>query len=265
MKLSKILFGAVAAAAVMGLVSCGDDPNGMIKGSGNKYTIDYTNNSEEVSRGYKETGMKHAGALVKITFNDEETVLNGESAAGVMGTIFNLHDSDSENAEKGAVDFYIIGMRDDGMYYVSEYKNISDLNAKNFGATTSANAANGEAWEEEIVALSNSTFVTLPKDEDGNKYVYLYNRALLNGSYDWAVLDLTADELKEFDIDSYKTTGSYSGTKLASGNISGAFDVCDEGKQPQNKLAVYANVYVGATLSGVWNYNDMYLEAEVIE
>ncbi len=273
MKLSKILFGAVAVAAVMGLVSCGgDDPNGMIKGSGKKYTIDYTNDSTVVSRGYKETGMKHAGALVKVTFNKEDLV-NGKynsgsdaNAAGVMGTIFNLHDADSDNAEKGAVDFYIIGIRDDGNYYMSKFENITDLQGNNFGANTTNDASAGEPKETEIVKLNiGVNKVTLPTNTDTNPYAYIYYRALADGSYDWAILDMTDDEAKAFEIDDFATTNSYSGTVLAHGNISDVFDACDEGKQPQNKLAVYANVYAGATLSGVWNYGDMYLEAEVIE
>ena len=270
MKLSKILFGAVAGAAVLGLVSCGgNDDNNMIKGAGSKYKIDYTNTSDEVSRGYKETATKHAGGLVKITFNTECacTVNNDyDNAAGMMGTIFGLENSTSENAPDGAVDFYIMGVSNTGWTYISKYENITDLSAKNFGAKTTANAANGEAKETELRSLTSGNKIDLT-NTDGVKTIYLYERALIDGSYDCAFLELTDDEADAFKVEDYTTkTSTLPGlVNNARVNIPGAFDACDEGAQPQKKLAVYANVYAGNTLSGVWNYVNTYKEAEVIE
>ncbi|MBQ3966750.1 MAG: hypothetical protein II684_07970, partial [Treponema sp.] len=71
----KVLFGAAILAMVFGFASCKneDDANEMIKGSGSNYTIAYTNDSSETSRGYSSTKMGHDGALVKFTFKSPST------------------------------------------------------------------------------------------------------------------------------------------------------------------------------------------------
>jgi hypothetical protein len=92
MKFSKVLLGsAVLAAAAIGFMGCADDddPNDMISGSNNNYSIEYTNDSTETSRGYNSTNLKHAGSLVKVNFDASST-----TQGGVMGMIFDLHDGD---------------------------------------------------------------------------------------------------------------------------------------------------------------------------
>ena len=267
MKLSKILFGAVAAAAVMGLVSCGDG----IIGGGKKYTINKTNESEtDIVRYYNDTAMKHAGALVKVTFKsdcvDSKSKVYG---TGMMGTIFGLETKDGANT------FFILSVSDKGNYYVSKFSGVTNFNAYNFGASDKADATEGTE-EYEIVSLDQNVTVTLQseKDDEDNetgKYIYLYERALVDGSYDWAILSMTDEQVEAFDIDSYSTTGSYKSyaTVLKSGNIpatkTGYDEVDSESKITQKKVAVYANVYPKNTLVGEWYYKAMYKEAEVIE
>ena len=275
MKLSKILLTAVAAVSVIGFASCGGNS---ITGGGKKYKINLTNESEtEVKRYYNDTATKHAGGLVKITFNSD--CINNKSTdnaktygTGMMGTIFGFEDSVDENATKGSHDFYIIGISDEGNYYVSRYVNIkdSDLEQPNFGATAvdSIDTSSGKPQEKVYIALASSTKTSLDKDDDGNKYIYLYERALKDGSYDWAVLKMTDEQVKSFNIDTYSTSGSYKdcATVVNSGNIPNAFTAVEsESKITQKKLAVYANVYQTNTLVGEWYYIDMYKEAEVIE
>ena len=269
MKLSKILFGVVAAAAVMGFVSCGDG----IIGGGKKYTINYTNDSDDIYRKYNDTALKHAGGLVKVTFKggDEgcKNTSNHDYGTGMMGTIFGFEDSVDENAPAGAHDFYIMSISENGNYYVSKFVNIKDddLEKSNFGATTvsTINTTSGEPQEKVYVTLNSTNQTTLLTDGD-DKIIYLYERALIDGSYDYAILKLTEEQVEEFAIEDYKTSGSYIGTKVIQGNIPNAFTAVDsESKLTQKKLAVYANVYPKNTLVGEWYYMDTYKEAEVIE
>ena len=102
--LKNIAVAALAGAMVFGLVSCGagdDDPNNMINGSNKVYTIDYTNESKDVSRGYNTTAYKHAGAAVQLDFENASNTVGG----GVMGLIFDLEEKD------GAKSFNVIGVK----------------------------------------------------------------------------------------------------------------------------------------------------------
>ena len=68
--MKKIAAVTIAAAALFAFAGCSDDedPNEMITGSNKNYEIDYTNTTEEISRGYHSTAYKHAGAAVQLDF-----------------------------------------------------------------------------------------------------------------------------------------------------------------------------------------------------
>ena len=269
MKLSKILFGAVAAAAVMGLVSCGgDDPNGMIKGSGKKYTIDYENNENAVSRGYKDTATKHAGALVKVTFEDIAQTADATSnvMGGVMGCIFDL--KDGENGK----DFSVIGIQNKNnilKYYISSYTGVSDLQANNFGAPSDNYAGDGVAAE---TVVKDSTVISdsLKDTTDDNLAVYIYfvQTATAEDDYDYNVYILpksvvdTVAKIKDADLgvlkDEEGNAIDISTYKVGTCNTSYT-------SLTQKDFAVYANVYAYSSVSGTWNILDTYKEAEVIE
>ena len=138
--MKKIAVAVFAGAMVFGLASCGgagdDDPNKMIKGSNKVYTIDYTSETEENSRGYNATAYKHAGAAVQLDFENVSNTFNG----GVMGLIFDLEEKD------GVKSFNIIGVKandaNGGLgYYVSRFENVTDIQAVNFGTDLKENPA----------------------------------------------------------------------------------------------------------------------------
>ena len=274
MKLSKILLGAVACAAVLGLMSCvNGDPNGMIKGSGSTYTIDYTNEADTVSRGYKKTAMQHAGGLVKVSFEE-----GSDSDGGVMGFIFDLNGTATN-------DFYCIGIRDSGKYYVSKFEGVKYLQAKNFGATDEKEYKTEGAKEtvyaytdgfvpdeidgvvEKADNCSSKSQISLSTDsETKSKYVYIYALCDETGAFNWKILNSSAtDKIKNLSDKEFTelTASIASEMVLAEGTIPAS----DTGytKQVQNSLAVYANVYSTKTLNGTWNFVGTYKEAEVIE
>ena len=252
---------ALLGALVFGLASCAesDDPNGMIKGSGKHYEIDYTNELPAVqantSRGYKTTKLNHAGGLVKITFDNLSSV-----DGGVMGFIFDFK-------KKGdAREFFVIGLKNNKKYYVSKFTNVTDLQAENFGTKLADNPAH----ETTIVPDSESSeiFGTLsgdfPTDADGNKYAYVYAKCKVDGSYDWAILNDSATEkvsgLSDKEFTALEVTDDM---YLAHGNISNT--ITEYTGETQNNLAVYANVYGQGTLTGSWDFVGTYKEVEIDE
>lgn len=266
--MKKLLSVVAAALVALTFVGCDgllqkDDTEGAIKGSGKKYTVEYNNESSDAYRAYKATTLKHAGALVKVTFDSEDV------GTSKMGVIFDLKDAVSgvKDADGNVGrDFYCIGIgAGDKSYYVSKFTNIVDIQAKNFGATTTATG--NDPKEVEIVTWTQNNFTTLPAAaEDGTVSVYVYYKALTDGSFDYKILNITDEVAKAFDL----KTGTFdSSVILFEGNTlakAGAeFDACDEGKQPQNKVAFYAQIAAGKELKGSWNVIGTYLEAEDAE
>lgn len=170
----------------------GDGTEGAIRGADNNYKVDYTNNGSAAYREYQETALKHAGALIKVTYGKESANLS----ASKMGVIFDLKDSKTTGVTNGK-DFYVVGIGANNTYYVSKFTNIVDIQAYNFGATTTATGT--DAKEVEIVALpSSGTNITLPAATDEGTSVYVYYKLIKDGSFDWAILDLTAEQVKDF-------------------------------------------------------------------
>ncbi len=251
----KVLMGLAVAAVAFALTGClQDDTEKAIKGSGSKYSIDYTNEGTQNYRAYKSTGLSHAGALVKVTFDKD-----CDAGVSKMGVIFDLQER-KVNKQK-LRDFNIIGIAKDGKYYVSRLTNIEDIQDENFGAVV--NAATGPS-EKELVSIDLGEKVTMSTDSDGNYFVYVWYKANLNGTYSWALLNMTDDQAKTFD----KNAGDIpaGAATLASGTIANAFDaVTEASKLPQRKISVYAMIKPGKTLTGKWNIVGKYLEAEDAE
>ncbi len=253
----KILLGMVATAAIIGFVGCKatvDDPEEAITGSGNDYSVDYDNTSgTENYRAYHSTDLKHAGALVKVTFDKKDV------GSSKMGVIFDLHDNTTNGDAK---DFYIIGLGTSSTrnFYVSKFTNVTQLREDNFGTKLTENPAK----EKIIVDLGDEDLTIPAADADGKVTMYVYFKAFNNGSYEYAVLnitDTTADTIKISETSLSKlTTDLQASNILTSGTISNAFTGTTI---PQNQLAVYAMITPGAHLTGSWKYS-MYKEAEEI-
>ena len=275
----KILLGLVATATVIGLAGCKqiDDEKKAIDGSGNNYSVDYTNDGTGTYRAYKSTSLKHAGALVKVTFNEPNA-----NNASKMGLIFDLH----ENADKSK-SFYIIGLAGTptANCYISKMENITDIQASNFGASTTATGTNPKEtiiWNPD--ASQGIGSITRPAAvSDGSVSYYVYYKAFPNGTgdttgkghYEWGVFDFTEAQaetakamMKKENATEEATLARLAaianGVKLQGGTISSAFDITGT-TVPQNQIAVYANILEKKSLKGKWKFLDMYKEAEEIE
>lgn len=169
-----------------------DDTEGVIKGFDNKYTVEYENKGSSLYRAYKETTFNHAGAVIKVTFD------NASVGASKMGVIFDLK---ANATDKNAKDFYIIGLNPSAKnsavanFYVSKYTNVTDIQAENFGTKLATNPAK----EVEIVGLNTKNNITVPAaDAEGKVSFYVYFKLMEDGSFDYAVLDMTDDDLANF-------------------------------------------------------------------
>ncbi len=272
----KILLGLTAAAAVLTIVGCktSDDTEHAITGSNNDYSVDYTNGGSDAYRAYESTAMKHAGALVKVTFENPEA-----GNFSKMGVIFDLHDNEADNSAK---DFYIIGLASTTTdnYYISKFTNVTQLQAVNFGTELESNrAVETVIWD---TSKSNGIgTITRPSPaEDGSVSYYVYYKAFANdghstnqtdstkGYYEVAVYNFT-DAQAEAAKALMKTDAANAaalGTPIRAAQIiPNAFDLGTNNAVVQNQIAVYAKIDAGKTLKGKWKFLDMYKEAEEIE
>ena len=268
--MKKIAVAVFAGAMVFGLASCGgvgDDPEGAIKGSGSKYSIDYTNEDTKVYRAYKDTAFKHAGACVQIDFLN---VTDETKKAGVMGLIFDLVEEDGKKS------FNVIGLRtadaSGGLqYYVSRFENVTDIQAQNFGASEPGYEGNG-AKETQIVktwGTANGNF------DSESKTVTVYPYAILKevseGKFQYECY-LLQNKIKKLDSDGTPIDEDDKKVILDS-NKAVKIDT-DYTKLTQTNFAVYANVYAKSdkageercgTLQGTWTYRGDYKEVGVDE
>lgn len=274
MKFSKKVLAAFSALAMivasLAVTSCkavsDDDVNEMIKGSNNNYSIDFTNETGETSRGFKATTFKHSGAVVKVTINDPATNPNG-----VMGIIFDLTE---ENKKKS---FNVVGLRTKGSdgtmkAYVSRFENISNINASNFGASTSA--SEGEAKETVFGALDT---IDVPKIYDSTAKTTSVYVIVIHG--DGAIpnrADGSIPYYVYFTDTPVKISNAGKVTKEDGSNFDLPSPVAtiptNYREVVQKQLAVYANVYrkghnetgwTGAstgTFKGTWQYHGDYKE-----
>lgn len=273
----KILFGLVAAAAVLSLASCGikkDDPEGIIKGTAGNYSVNYKYENADTDatyRAYKPTGFKHAGVLAKVTFDKNDLANIGNSKLGV---IFGLKEKKyNGNTVK---DFYIIGLgaETNGKYYISKYTNINDIQAVNFGAPEGGASA-GTLGEKEDV-LVNISSITLSTDNEGNEYAYIWFQVYQNGSIEIKIGDIEDDDVTDWSsktdyqkVDQapkFKTGAkTYTIPKSSTEYEEWAPANQTQINAPQDYMAIYARVQGSKTLNGKVKFVKDFCEAEDIE
>ena len=291
MKLSKILLTTVAAAAVIGLTSCGsgdDDPNKMIKGSNSKYSIDYTNDSTKISRGYCDTYYNHAGAAVQFTFENQSTKTAG---SGVMGLIFDLAGSKKETRSFDVVGVKTVDGSNKLQYYISRYTGVVDIQDDNFGAYKK-----GENGHTEDGPATEIVYEKAFQDAEGKKdgdtvtvTAYAIQKKMEQAGKDTKNIDYAAGEwvykvyllnndIKKLDKDGNLIDKDGKKVELEEKYCLATIATGYTGDKPtQNKLAVYANVYPSereagdegitgcGTLTGTWTFHGDYYACDVEE
>jgi hypothetical protein len=258
----KVLMGLALAGAVLALAGCvpqADDTEKAIKkNSLTKYTVDYKNEGDAIYRAYKNASTAHAGALVKVVFDETDDVSNK------MGVIFNLKETKDKKVVTNR-EFYIIGLASGNSiknFYVSKFTNVTDIKAENFGTKLAEN----KAKEVEIVPLADANKIAIPDaDAEGKITMWVYFKAdKASGGFDYAVIKDSAT-IKNVAINKDTTLESFAGeTVLASGNTHKAggstknvvadkeWEADATDKEIQNGIAFYAMIQPGKTLIGNW-------------
>lgn len=277
----KVLMGLAIAASVLALAGCvpqaDDTEKAITKNTLTKYTVDYKNEGTDLYRAYKNAATPHAGALVKVTFEESET----PDVRNKMGVIFNLKETKDKKNKVSNRDFYIIGLgtaKKDGVgnFYVSKFTNVTDIKAENFGTKLAEN----KAEEVEIVKLATTNNIEMPAADEGKITLWVYFKAdKASGGFDYAVIKDYAGitsvkinkDTKLTDFDSEKilakgnthTTGGDTDTVVTEREW--AADAADS--EIQNGIAFYANIQKDTTLLGTWELpvGKTYLSAEDAE
>ena len=262
--MKKIAAVTIAAAALFAFAGCSDDddPNEMItKVTSKEYTIEYSNESSEISRGYKSTALKHSGGFFVIEIENQKS--DQSAADGVMGVIFDLH----ENSEKK--DFYVIGVNygynksKKFGYYASKFRNVTDLQAANFGAgnghvyaTTALENFNSDTAPAELVLKEAFTYnANITPDENGKIKVAI-DVSMNEGAY--IVKMYKASDLNEKE-DGVKESATAIINETIPATTTGYT------KEEQGKIGFYANVYANKTLKGTWKLPDAQNYIQVVE
>ena len=284
MKMTKKLLALAGGVAILAsafvFTGCksedDDDENGMFSGSNKDYSIDYTNNTSGTSRGYATTTFKHRGALCQIT-------LNKESTTGAMGYIWDLQSNSSREVKDPRV-FCIAGFNynhtatNKVAYYVSRYRNITDINDYNFGATTATNdfMTSTTPVEKVYIKLTDSNSFEPTKDANGNVVVTI--DVYEDGEFNWENNKRKYSSYNGgFKVDIYD--GAVTVEQIANGSAktkaTAKIPVADLGYTVGTDTtahvvsecngAVYANVYANSTVKGSWHYVTDYSAAEVVE
>ncbi len=316
-KVKILLCGLMLGAAIFSFYSCAGAANDFltneedddeadsdtlpvdnyIKGTASNATVEYTNENGGNCRSLLPLKTKHYGSRAVITQTDIDTT----TAHGVMGYAFNViyHEKGDtigegpNKYEKNTVDFTLVSVTvaGDPIYYISAYRNITDLQGKNFGvtgenakifkSTVDGDAAKflacTEPCEYEIVALpgikngqdsvtgnrtGNLPAAACTWDSATKELKVAINvTAESDGSYTIAFYD-PAKVLKESGswISSSKLKDVTPGfTKTIPNTVTGYT------KKTQTLLGVYANIYPTQKLTGKWRLSGVKGEAEVEE
>jgi hypothetical protein len=278
MKFAKNIVKAVAAigfsALLMGCPDVGGEHE-IIKISGSKASVEYTNETENFARAFKTLKTKHTSADCIISFDLENSVGSTESKIGVFGYIFNYE----ENKENGTANFGIIGLtpRQTGEVsaYISYFRNV---NKDTLEVGNSFVGLNGEATKVYTSVTDDYDLTALDPEQS---YEYEISNGLLSKQATSYVVSLALGLDGEYIVNIYDGESKYEDPEaeekvvkaaLVSKTVKNAWtgapavekedDVyVEEENDYQMKLGAYVNIYAGATAVGTWEFVDVKNEA----
>lgn len=255
------------------------------------WTIDKVNDTTDWIRGAKLLQTKHSDMSGKI---DLDLHTNSyENGDGVIGIVFDvtqnkdggkylltadgkeyIYDEAGKivpNPHYGTWNFGIVGVRFNkdrtaAQYYVSHYYNISDANMaeKNFGAPDGTKETPYDENKKEPYEIVINGFTDLPASalvagEDGTKKISVVAQVIEDNTTGDYVVNFYKGE--DFNEKSLKLDTS---SKIASSDLMEAAKIGKTGPR-EAYVGVYANVYIGQTLSGKLEIADLTNDAIVVE
>ena len=299
----KILLGTLAVAAILTFASCGQREEAGnselidINAGSSKGSIDYTNDSEDTTRGFKTLQTKHLDAICHIETTVTELKGDNAKASGTMGYIFNV-----VKAEDGTYSFSIAGARynqksGDVEAYVETFKGIAadKLEENLTGGKKATGLSYGDtAFGFTLVEKTDVNRLLAAQTEEPKK-LDLWIDLVANGK---AKKDDTAapkgrggkegtytvtfywkDPVRQSSAKSYDLTygeakgaapatfaeGFLKSCTIEAADVNAAYDAEKGLTSMQSDVGFYANVYAGQTLKGTWKLDEIKKEAEEIE
>lgn len=291
--MKKIAAVTIAAAALFAFAGCAgesEDENDMLSVKGSGCSIDYTNESDGYSRGFKSLKTNHYDAVCKITQTvNSLAITQNNNGDGVLGFIFDL----SQDNTTKLYNFTIAGTRynvtkGETQVYVTKYINIDSkyLSAgSDFCGSDGKKAKSVKSFDRTDTAAQCIDYLGTA---DTAGYVKLegvkIDETKAQGSI-W--IDVIANDGKSINrkgtVGSYtvkfytsdpkrKTSAVGSDTKYddkeiaptAAQQVEIPASDTEYTKATQNDLGFYANVYSNRTLTGSWELSDIEGSAEPI-
>ena len=274
----KILFGALVAVTLTGLVGCKPQAGGnsdMFEVTGKKAVVNYEN-GKDFTRGFLTLKDKHLDAVCKI-----ETTINPIAAAdlankvanGVTGVIFNY----KEDEDKGTASFTIAGIRYNQstkkvQAYVETFKDV-DIDALE-DELSGGKAATGLSYDP-AKAFGIALDGDYVKD---NKLTIWIDIVANDGKTEGRTGDAGTYTVSFYDEDPKRNNAAltnkltYTGAAAKKSCVIETTEVsCPLGEGTNAKLGnmqadigFYANIQPNETLNASWTFSEVAKEAEEI-
>ena len=289
--MKKIAAVTIAAAALFAFAGCAgesEDENDMLSGKGSGCSIDYTNESDGYSRGFKSLKTNHLDAVCKITQTvNSVAITKDNNGDGVLGFIFDL----SQDNTTKLYNFTIAGTRynvtkGETQVYVTKYINIDSKylsDGNNFCGSDGQPAKKVTSFNRKDTAAQYIDYLVGPggyeklegvKIDETKAQASIWIDVIANdgksknrtgeaGSY--TVKFYTSDPKRETSAGGRNTTYDKNDTAPTEAKkvIIPASDTGYD-NATQNDLGFYANVYSKRTLTGSWGLSDIEGSAEAI-
>lgn len=260
----KLIFAAVAVAAIVGFASCqkeiGDiDWKGGVVGSGDgntTFTVNQKNDEDYTIRGMKQVGLldRAQGTCVVRQFDQGRDTSDG--MVGFACCFTQNNDKTKEN--NGTYNFLVVGVRNHlgtTQTYASFFYNIpeSSLSTENFGVPlksaqvkSSYTPNDTKPYEVELVKFPKT--LNVKYDEDGTLTVAIN---LTIGSSN----DIKITWLKDV-TENHQAAETSGGVELYSWTVD-AQQIGTDAATKKGKICTYANIYGGKTLNAKWDIYDI--------
>ena len=300
----KILLGTLAVAAILTFASCGKREEAGnselidINAGSSKGSIDYTNEGDSTTRGFKTLQTKHLDAICHIETTVTELKGDNAKASGTMGYIFNVVKADDDtysfsiagvryNQKNGNVEAYVEtfkgiaadkleedltgGKKATGLSYGDTAFGFTLVEKDDVNSLLAAQTEEPkklELWIDLVASGKASKDATdYPKGRhvgaDGTYTVSFYWKDPVRNSSATSY-DLTYGEAKGAAPTTF-AEGFLKSCTIEAADVNAAYDAEKGLTSMQSDVGFYANVYAGQTLKGTWKLDKIKKEAEEIE
>lgn len=255
----KLIFAALAVAAVIGFASCqkeiGDiNWQGGVLGSGDGNTtfkVKQTNDAKSTIRGFKQVGLLERATATCVMKQKNQSSSTEDGVVGFACCFTQNKDATKDNYK--TYNFLVVGVRNTFAKrdtYVSFFYNIAEdkLSTQNFGCSEIKTQYDKDCVTPyEIVLLDWTDLSSSLKLVDGTLAVGV---KLTEGSSG----NVKIEWFKESELDTNdaaataKPTASAIKTHEVTGSVVGRDETSTKGK-----ICTYANIYAGKTLEASWD------------